>query len=352
MGFNRSAAKMNNAFQQATALSQGQQEYTATARPAYNTKLKFNKWAVGMQDRNILMAEVHKGANDYDWLYHINIHELPNPADPKNPHRFPCLRMLGKKCPCCDRKDMLDTGDNYDEIKGYLPKERVVMYMQEVKGGVGGNEPLVYEGAARQKGNGAFVQKLTGAALAMSNGAGVIPFADPDNGKIVCVQATEDNFNGHKFASPNTVFFKDRTEQIPDALYEKCPAFTDLVNFSTEQEMQDALDGNYTYKASTPAPQQAQAPVAPAPQQQFQQPQQQVYNNPTQPGGFGTPAGFGAPAPQGDFNLSESDFRKVEGNGPTQFQPATPAGFGPAPQQPAAPAGFGMPNGFTNRFGN
>lgn len=286
MAFNRNNVNLGNQFATAAAVASG--EATASNRndrPAFKLPehIKYHKWIQGNQDINILLAEDDVDSGSYSFYKDIKIHELPNMADPKHPHRFPCLRMINQACPCCNEKDRLDNGDNWDEIKQYVPKKRTIYFMQNVKNGVGDSNVEFMECATSQKGAAAFPQKLMGAATAMSNGGGVIPFANPNStpvqnpdgsvsqpGQIVVVNCVKDTFNGREYMQPNSIFFKPRSEEIPDEIYNKCPSWNSIINWSSAEDMEKAMVGDYVYTPESNRKQTAnEVPSAPANQQQM-----------------------------------------------------------------------------------
>lgn len=250
MAFNRSSVNLGNQFAHAAAVSRGEErENSNRARDYYNIPAGMgrHKWTEKEERFNILLAKNNASDPDdtgYKFYKSVQVHELPNMQDPKHPHLYPCLRIIGKPCPVCDRKEQLDDGtkggENWDRIKPYLPKDRVLYYFNLE----GTDKILVHECAARQKGEAAFPQRLMAQATAMSEGNLPIPFASPNtDGRIIKVNTAKDTFNGNEFYSASAVNFFQRKELPPDELYDKCVPWNEMLNFGTYDEMQRVMDG-------------------------------------------------------------------------------------------------------------
>ena len=250
MAFNRSSVNLGNQFAHAAAVSRGdERENSNRARDYYNIPAGMgrHKWTEKEERFNILLAKNNASDPDdtgYKFYKSVQVHELPNMQDPKHPHLYPCLRIIGKPCPVCDRKEQLDDGtkggENWDRIKPYLPKDRVLYYFNPE----GTDKVLVHECAARQKGEAAFPQRLMAQATAMSEGNLPIPFASPNtDGRIIKVNTAKDTFNGNEFYSASAVNFFQRKELPPDELYDKCIPWNEMLNFGTYEEMQRVMDG-------------------------------------------------------------------------------------------------------------
>lgn len=250
MAFNRSSVNLGNQFAHAAAVSRGEErENSNRARDYYKVPagMARHKWTEKEERFNILLAKNNASDPDdtgYKFYKSVQVHELPNMQDPKHPHLYPCLRIIGKPCPVCDRKEQLDDGskggENWDRIKPYLPKDRVLYYFNPE----GTDKILVHECAARQKGEAAFPQRLMAQATAMSDGNLPIPFASPNtDGRIVKVNTAKDTFNGNEFYSASAVNFFQRKELPPDELYDKCVPWNEILNFGTYEEMERVMDG-------------------------------------------------------------------------------------------------------------
>lgn len=250
MGFNRNNLNLGNQFSHAAEVAKGEaRENSSTSRPYYKVPngMEYHKWTANEERFNILLAK--NNANDpdstgYKFYKAVPVHELPNLADPKHPHKYPCLHIIGKPCPCCDRKDQLDDGskggENWERIKPFIPKERMLYYFNPE----GTNKILVHECAARQKGDAAFPQRLMAQATAMGNGSIPVPFASPNtDGCIVKVNTAKDTFNGNEFYSASAVNFFQRRELPADSLYDRCLPWNELLNFGTYEEMERVMNG-------------------------------------------------------------------------------------------------------------
>ena len=177
MAFNRNNLNLGNQFTHAAATARGEErENSSKSRPYYKlpSGMEYHKWTANEERFNILLAKNNATDPDttgYKFYKAVPVHELPNMADPKHPHKYPCLRIIGKPCPCCDRKEQLDDGskggENWERIKPFLPKERMLYYFNPE----GTDKILVHECAARQKGDAAFPQRLMAQATAMGNGS-------------------------------------------------------------------------------------------------------------------------------------------------------------------------------------
>lgn len=250
MAFNKNNINLGNQFSHAAEVAKGEaRENDNRSRPYYKLPqgIEYHKWTENKERFNILLAKNNAADDDvtgYKFYRAVQVHELPNMADPKHPHRYPCLRMVGKPCPCCDRKDQLDDGskggENWERIKPYLPKERVLYYFNPE----GTDKILVHECAAKQKGEAAFPQRLMAQATAMSEGSTPIPFASPtSDGRIVQVNTAKDNFNGNEYYNASAVNFFPRRELPDDSLYDRCLPWNDLLNFGTYDEMERVMNG-------------------------------------------------------------------------------------------------------------
>ena len=213
MAFNRGNVNLGNQFSHAAAVAKGDaRENENRSRDYYKvpSPMKYHKWTANEERFNILLAKNNATDPDdtgYKFYKSVPVHELPNMADPKHPHKYPCLKIIGKPCPCCERKEQLDDGskggENWDRIKPFIPKERVLYYFNPE----GTSDILVHECAAKQKGDAAFPQRLMAQATAMSEGNLPIPFASPnEDGCIVKVNTSKDTFNGNEYYAASAEF--------------------------------------------------------------------------------------------------------------------------------------------------
>lgn len=348
MGFNRNNLNLGNQFAHAAAVSRGEERENSSSSRAYYkvpSGMSRHKWTEKEERFNILLAKNNASDPDdtgYKFYKSVQVHDLPNMQDPKHPHQYPCLHIIGKPCPVCDRKEQLDDGskggENWDRIKPYIPKDRVLYYMNPE----GTDKILVHECAARQKGEAAFPQRLMAQATAMSEGSTPIPFASPnEEGRIVKVNTAKDTFNGQEFYSASAVNFFQRKELPSDDLYDRCLPWNELLNFGTYDEMQRVMDGGEP-DAYQNAPQQQAAPVHTEEQKQAEFERAVEQSVPQQPSnGFQrtqAPAGFQTSPANGP--LSEADFQRDPYSAPNRSFPSEQ----PAQQSSGCPAGlkFGM----------
>lgn len=362
MAFNRGNVNLGNQFSHAAAVAKGDaRENENRSRDYYKvpSPLKYHKWTASEERFNILLAKNNATDPDdtgYKFYKSVPVHELPNMADPKHPHKYPCLKIIGKPCPCCERKEQLDDGskggENWDRIKPFIPKERVLYYFNPE----GTSDILVHECAAKQKGDAAFPQRLMAQATAMSEGNLPIPFASPnEDGRIVKVNTSKDTFNGNEFYSASAVNFFPRNELPADELYDKCLPWNELLNFGSYDEMERVMNGGEPDSIpSAPAQhteEQRQAEFERACEQSLQK---NVPQQPTQQGFQQAHAGFTS-QPANGFQQAPAGFQTSPANGPLseadfQRDPMTsqpPQRSFPS-EQPATAAGK-CPNGF--RFG-
>lgn len=383
MAFNRGNVNLGNQFSHAAAVAKGDaRENENRSRDYYKvpSPMKYHKWTANEERFNILLAKNNATDPDdtgYKFYKSVPVHELPNMTDPKHPHKYPCLKIIGKPCPCCERKEQLDDGskggENWDRIKPFIPKERVLYYFNPE----GTSDILVHECAAKQKGDAAFPQRLMAQATAMSEGNLPIPFASPnEDGRIVKVNTSKDTFNGNEFYAASAVNFFPRRELPADELYDKCLPWNELLNFGTYEEMERVMNGgepdSYQSAPAQHTEEQRQTEFERACEQSLQKnvPQQQYHAAPasnyqgqqynarpaaaaeqgfqqslvgftSQPAnGFQqAPAGFQTSPANGP--LSEADFRRD----PMTSQPPQRS----FPSEQPAPAAGGCPNGL--RFG-
>lgn len=271
MAFNRSSINLGNQFAHAAAVSRGEEsENSNRSRPYFTIPqgMKFHKWTASEERFNVLLAKNNESDPDdtgYKFYKGVPVHELANLADPKHPHQYPCLKIIGRPCPCCERKDTLDDGtkggENWQRIKPFMPKDRVLYYLNPE----GTNDILVHECAARQPGDAAFPQRLMAQATAMSEGTLPIPFASADeNGRIVKVNTSKGNFNGNEYWQANAINFFPRRELPADELYERCTPWNEILNFGTYEEMERVMNGGEPdpYKSGSTAKAQEPAKTA------------------------------------------------------------------------------------------
>lgn len=362
MAFNRGNVNLGNQFSHAAAVAKGDaRENENRSRDYYKvpSPMKYHKWTASEERFNILLAKNNATDPDdtgYKFYKSVPVHELPNMADPKHPHKYPCLKIIGKPCPCCERKEQLDDGskggENWDRIKPFIPKERVLYYFNPE----GTSDILVHECAAKQKGDAAFPQRLMAQATAMSEGNLPIPFASPnEDGRIVKVNTSKDTFNGNEFYAASAVNFFPRRELPADELYDKCLPWNELLNFGTYEEMERVMNGgepdSYQSAPAQHTEEQRQTEFERAYEQSLQK---NVPQQPTQQGFQQAPAGFTSQHANG-FQQTPAGFQTSPANGPLSeadfsHDPMTsqpPQRSFPS-EQPATAAG-GCPNGL--RFG-
>lgn len=250
MAFNRNNLNLGNQFAHAAATARGDEnENNSKSRPYYKVPngMEYHKWTEKEERFNILLAKNNASDPDstgYKFYKAVPVHELPNLNNPKYPHKYPCLRIIGQPCPCCDRKENLDDGtqggENWNRIKPFIPKDRVLYYMNPENT----NKILVHECAARQKGDSAFPQRLMSQATAMSEGSLPIPFASPNSdGKIIKVTTAKETYNQREYYTASTVNFFPRRELPADSLYDRCVPWNEILNFGTYEEMERVMDG-------------------------------------------------------------------------------------------------------------
>ena len=250
MAFNRNNLNLGNQFSHAAEVARGEaRESNNRSRPYYKipSGMKSHKWTAKEERFNILLAKNNATDSDitgYKFYKAVPIHELPNLADPKHPHRYPCLKILGKPCPCCERKDQLDDGskggENWARIKPFIPKDRVLYYFNPE----GTSDILVHECAAKQTGESAFPQRLMAQATAMGNGGLPLSFAAPTaDGSIIKVNTAKNSYEGNEYYAPSAVNFFPRKELPADELYDRCVPWNEILNFGTYEEMERVMNG-------------------------------------------------------------------------------------------------------------
>ena len=360
MAFNRNSVNLGNQFSHAAAVSRGEaNENTNRSRCYYHVPqgIKIHKWTAKEERFNILLAKNNATDPDdtgYKFYKPVPVHELPNLADPKHPHQYPCLKIIGKLCPCCEKKEQLDDGtkggENWDRIKPFIPKDRVLYYFNPENT----NDILLHECAAKQKGEAAFPQRLMSQATAMSEGSLPIPFASPnDDGRIVKVNTAKDSFNGNEYFAASAVNFFPRRELPADELYNRCLPWNELLNFGTYEEMQRVMNGGEPDPYTSSAPAASSAPVHTEEQKQaeFERAVEQSLPQSQAPHGFQqtqhqVPHGFQQSpvnAPVQGFHqspengpLNEDDFQRDPYSAPQRNFPSEQA----QPQNSGCPAGL------------
>ena len=358
MAFNRNSVNLGNQFSHAAAVSRGEErENSNRSRCYYRVPqgMKSHKWTAKEERFNILLAKNNATDPDdtgYKFYKAVPVHELPNLADPKHPHQYPCLKIIGKPCPCCERKEQVDDGtkggENWERIKPLIPKDRVLYYFNPENT----NDILLHECAAKQKGEAALPQRLMAQATAMSEGSLPIPFASPnDDGRIVKVNTTKDNFNGNEYYAASAVNFFPRRELPADELYDRCLPWNELLNFGTYEEMQRVMNGGEPdpYSSSAPAESSAPAHTEAQKQAEFERACEQSLQKSQAPNGFQqaqqqVPNGFHqspVDAPVQGFQqspasipMSESSFQR--NSAPQRSFPSEQA----QPQNSGCPAGL------------
>lgn len=255
MAFNRNVSFSNITADEAKAVSSDKME-SPKGPVSWNpyklpSGVDYHKWGEESEDLNILIAahgtcpDSQKGdgnPDEYWWHKDIFIHEVPDVNNPNRAHRFPCLKMIGKSCPCCNKKAEMDNGDNYEEVKamGLIAKARTLIFASKESD----HKPFLIEGSTKQRGASAFVQRLYAQAVAMGRGAGPVKFWSPNNdGQIVNVTTNKSSFNGHTYYEPSAINFFPRKELVPDETYEALPDFNDVLNFASAEQMTAAMNG-------------------------------------------------------------------------------------------------------------
>ena len=361
MAFNRNSLNLGNQFTHAAEVAKGEaRENDNRSRSYYKAPpgIEYHKWTESKERFNILLAKNNATDPDdtgYKFYKPVQVHELPNLADPKHPHRYPCLKILGKPCPCCERKEALDDGskggENWERIKPFIPKERVLYYFNPE----GTNKILLHECAAKQKGEAAFPQRLMAQATAMSEGNLPIPFARPNaDGLIVQVNTAKDNFNGNEYYNASAVNFFPRKELPADELYEKCVPWNEILNFGTYEEMERVMNGGEPDSVPSAPAQQAPQYTEEQKQAEFERACEQSL---PQNNGFrqAPPQQAYQPAQQYQgqaFNQPQQGFQQAPAQ-PTQGFQSAPLNSAPPvrnfPSEQPAPQAGGCPSGF--RFG-
>lgn len=360
MAFNRNSVNLGNQFSHAAAVSRGEaSENSNRSRCYYHVPqgIKSHKWTEKEERFNVLLAKNNASDPDdtgYKFYKPVPVHELPNLVDPKHPHQYPCLKIIGKPCPCCEKKEHLDDGtkggENWDRIKPFIPKDRVLYYFNPENT----NDILLHECAAKQKGEAAFPQRLMAQATAMSEGTLPIPFASPnEDGRIVKVNTAKDSFNGNEYYAASAVNFFPRKELPNDELYNRCKPWNELLNFGTYEEMQRVMNGGEPDPYTSSAPAASSAPVHTEEQKQaeferaceqslpqnqapngFRQAQQQVPNGFQQSPVNAPVQGFHQSPANGPLN--EADFQRDPYSAPQRNFPSEQA----QPQNSGCPAGL------------
>lgn len=352
MAFNRNNLNLGNQFSHAAEVAKGEsRDNSNRSRPYFKfpNGVKYHKWTSKEERFNILLAKNNASDPDstgYKFYKPVPVHELPNLADPNHPHKYPCLKIIGQRCPCCERKEQLDDGskggENWARIKPLIPKERVLHYFNPE----GTNEVLLHESAAKQKGEASFQQRLMAQATAMSEGSLPIPFASPNSdGRIVKVNTAKDKYNDNEFYSASAVNFFDRKELPPDEVYNKCAPWNEILNFGSYEEMKRVMDGGEPDDFETSAPAQHTEEQK---QAEFERACEQSV--PQQPAPASQQVGRGT-EPNSGF---QSGFRSTPANSAPAGFTSTPVGEPPARSFPSeAPSEAAVevcPNGF--RFGD
>jgi hypothetical protein len=330
MAFNRSGVNLGNQFSHAAAVSRGEASESNNRSRSYfhlPRGIKGHKWTEKEERFNILLAKNNATDPDdtgYKFYKAVPVHELPNLADPKHPHQYPCLKIIGKPCPCCERKEQLDDGskggENWDRIKPFIPKDRVLYYMNPENT----SDILLHECAAKQKGEAAFPQRLMAQATAMSEGNLPIPFASPnEDGRIVKVNTAKDTFGGHEYYSASAVNFFPRRELPADELYDRCVPWNEVLNFGTYEEMERVMNGGEPDPYNSGAPAATQAPAQAYTEEQRQEEFERACEQSLQ-------------GQQGGFRQAAQPATHYAQPQPAGFQAAPP----PTPQPQQAPTGF------------
>lgn len=350
MAFNRNSVNLGNQFAHAAAVSKGEAKENSTSSRDYfkiPAGMTRHRWTEKEERFNILLAK--NNASDPDeapasWKFYkaVPVHELPNTRDPKHPHLYPCPRLIGKPCPCCDEKDRLDDGttnqENWERIAPYRPKDRMLYYFNPE----GTDKISVHECAARQKGEAAFPQRLMAQATAMSEGSTPLPFASPkDDGRIIKVTTAKDSFNGKEFYQPSSVNFFQRKELPEEKLYDRCTPWNEILNFGSEEEMKRVMEGGDPDDFTSQPPQHTEQQKKEEFDRACQQEQRNQYNEqPANTGFTPAPKAQGFTSSPADTPLDEGDF----GRDPYSKQPQRQ--FPSEQAQPAAsPAQGNCPNG-------
>lgn len=141
------------------------------------------------------------------------------------------------KCPICEHQIKLQKEGEVDEaiIKALNPTRRAIYNVwchdnskEEAKG------VQIWDVSQW-----AFDSNLSEQAK-KKKGGGYIPFADPDEGKIVCFRRTGMGPTNTKYVA---ISFEDRDEPIPDEIMDQAQCLDDLIHIPTYDEIAEAFFG-------------------------------------------------------------------------------------------------------------
>jgi hypothetical protein len=205
-------------------------------KPDLEGRNKFNILPYQIKSKN--HPEVVAGrakVGDWDYVMDMWIHRSigPNKVD------FLCTKKTyGKRCACCEEVERLYNDKRTDEAKSLKATRRVVYNVQPIEKGGPSDTVQVFNVSHYL-----FAKELMEEANSCANGKGVIPFADPDQGKIVSFRAAEEKTGTNTRTEFKSFQFLDRDEEISDEILDQCISFDEFLVVPTPAEVEAAMYG-------------------------------------------------------------------------------------------------------------
>lgn len=170
------------------------------------------------------------------WSHNVFVHQIPV-VEGFGSNDYLCTH----NDPLCKRKDELDNGENWDEIKAFVAKGRTAILVNPV----GTDDVLLLECGTKNRGK-ALPEMIRSQAVAMADGEPCIDFWSIDEGKSVVLVYGEQSFNGHKYMDVSAVSFVSRKEEISDEVLSKIPDVITQINNvgpNDNDEMETLMNG-------------------------------------------------------------------------------------------------------------
>ena len=186
----------------------------------FKDKVKFYEPKEGVNRINIIPYEIKTKNHprvkagkakigDYDYNLDVYVHKNVGPGGVT----FVCPKKnYGKACPVCEEAFKFYEADKKDEGKALLPQRRVVYNVEPIVKGE--SQGLQIWDVSHFL----FEKELIEEAHACVDGADIVEFADPEEGKVIKFRGSETTFGKNKYLEFKNFNFEDREEELDDIL--------------------------------------------------------------------------------------------------------------------------------------
>ena len=211
--------------------------------------LKFNIIPFEIKSANHpQVAKKRMKVGELDYVMDVEIHRFlgPNKEDVLCPKK-----NYGKPCPACEESSKAYDAGNKEDGKSLKTSRRCFYNIQPM--GLRGPLPLCWFEVSHYL----FTKELMEEANACGEGAGVVPFADPEDGSIIKCRAAEEAFGANKMTEYKSWQFLPREEEISDELIDSAVSFDELLILKSYEEIEAIMYGEELPADSTPPEQES-----------------------------------------------------------------------------------------------